>query len=141
MRADSLACRVRSTLKGTLFVLLALTLTGCDTTFGRIALRNMGVAFRRPDPAPVRIVDPIRRDARLAVLWVGHATALIQIDDRLVLTDPVFTEFVGGLSHRLVEPGIAPENLPNVDVVLVSHRGHQPASFRKRQLTQRSIGR
>jgi L-ascorbate metabolism protein UlaG (beta-lactamase superfamily) len=104
------------------FVLLALTLTGCDTTFTRIALRNMGVAFRRPDPAPVRIVDPIRRDARLAVLWVGHATVLIQIDDRLILTDPVFTEFVGGLSHRLIEPGIAPEDLPNVDVVLVSHR-------------------
>jgi len=67
-------------------------------------------------------VDPSRGDARLAVLWVGHATVLIQIDDRLILTDPVFTEFVGGLSHRLIEPGIGPERLPNVDVVLVSHR-------------------
>jgi N-acyl-phosphatidylethanolamine-hydrolysing phospholipase D len=50
-------------------------------------------------------VNPVRRDARLAVLWVGHATVLVQIDDKFILTDPVFTEFVGGLSHRLIEPG------------------------------------
>src|SRR5262249_13279761 len=71
---------------------------------------------------PHRIVDPVRPDARLAVLWVGHATALVQIDDKFILTDPVFTSAVGQLSHRLVEPGIDPANLPRrIDAVLISH--------------------
>jgi L-ascorbate metabolism protein UlaG (beta-lactamase superfamily) len=76
-----------------------------------------------PPPRPIHseIVHPRRTDARLAVLWVGHATALVQIDDRLVLTDPVFTSTIAQVSKRKVEPGLHPENLPTVDVVLISH--------------------
>lgn len=68
-----------------------------------------------------KIIDPIRDDARLAVLWVGHATLLIQIDDKFILTDPVFTETTAFISKRLIEPGIEVENLPNIDVALISH--------------------
>lgn len=107
---------------------LMLALASCDATIARIAVRNAGVTFRRPKPVPDRLVDPVRPDARLAVLWIGHATALVQIDDKFILTDPVFTEFVGGLSHRLIEPGIAPEHLPRVDVVLISHRHYDHLS-------------
>jgi L-ascorbate metabolism protein UlaG (beta-lactamase superfamily) len=64
---------------------------------------------------------PVAPDARLAVLWVGHATALVQMDDKLILTDPVFTRTVGQVLPRLVEPGIDPNDLPPVDVVLISH--------------------
>ncbi|MBX3223557.1 MAG: MBL fold metallo-hydrolase [Labilithrix sp.] len=64
---------------------------------------------------------PVGPDARLAVVWVGHATALVQIDDKVILTDPVFTSTVGQVSKRLVEPGIDPKDLPPVDVALVSH--------------------
>jgi N-acyl-phosphatidylethanolamine-hydrolysing phospholipase D len=52
---------------------------------------------------------------------VGHATVLIQIDDKLILTDPVFTDTVGQASKRLVEPGLDPEDLPPVDAVIISH--------------------
>jgi N-acyl-phosphatidylethanolamine-hydrolysing phospholipase D len=73
-------------------------------------------------PAPVKkLTSPIDKNARLAVLWIGHATALIQIDDKVILTDPVFTSTVGQFSKRLVEPGLDPENLPPVDAVLISH--------------------
>jgi L-ascorbate metabolism protein UlaG (beta-lactamase superfamily) len=58
---------------------------------------------------------------RLSVLWVGHATMLIKIEDKYILTDPVFTKTVAFLSKRLVEPGIEPENIPLIDVVLISH--------------------
>ena len=68
-----------------------------------------------------RIGNPVRKDARLAVLWVGHATVLVQMDDRFILTDPIFTDEAGRISQRLVEPGLAPENVPNLDAVLVSH--------------------
>jgi L-ascorbate metabolism protein UlaG (beta-lactamase superfamily) len=46
---------------------------------------------------------------------------LVQIDDKFVLTDPVFTRTVGQLSARLVEPGIDAENLPPIDAVVISH--------------------
>ena len=91
-------------------------------TFSAIAARNVGTFFRTPDKIENPIANPIRSDAKLAVLWVGHSTVLIQIGHKFVITDPVFTPFVGGLSHRLVEPGIALEHLPRMDAVLVSHR-------------------
>jgi L-ascorbate metabolism protein UlaG (beta-lactamase superfamily) len=77
--------------------------------------------FKSPREIPDRITNPYREDARLSVLWVGHATTLIQIDDKMILTDPVFTTTVGQFSKRLVEPGISPENLPDLDAVLISH--------------------
>jgi L-ascorbate metabolism protein UlaG (beta-lactamase superfamily) len=77
--------------------------------------------FKSPRKIPDRITDPYRPDARLSVLWVGHATTLIQIDDKMILTDPVFTTTVGQFSKRLVEPGIDPEDLPDLDAVIISH--------------------
>ena len=83
--------------------------------------RSVSSIFTSPMEIPNKIVDPYRADARLSVLWIGHASTLIQIDDKFILTDPVFTATVGQFSKRLIEPGIDPENLPEIDVVLVSH--------------------
>jgi L-ascorbate metabolism protein UlaG (beta-lactamase superfamily) len=99
--------------------LAALALAGCR--FGGILTRNVEQTFQTERAVPNRITDPRRSDAGLAVLWVGHATVLIQIDDRFVLTDPVFTRFVGNISRRLVEPGIDEKNLPKIDVAVISH--------------------
>lgn len=106
-----------------LLAALALALPGCAQALGRIGvvLRNAVALVTPVRRVPGRITQPARADARLAVLWVGHATALIQIDDRFVLTDPVFTSAVGQVSPRVVEPGIDPVHLPRLDVVLVSH--------------------
>jgi L-ascorbate metabolism protein UlaG (beta-lactamase superfamily) len=77
--------------------------------------------FESPRRVENKIQTPVRADARLAVLWVGHATALLQLDDKLVMTDPVFTSSVGQLSARLVEPGLDLERVPRLDAVLISH--------------------
>lgn len=101
-------------------VLALLLEAGCF--FGSVITRNVAQLGEAPRPVPNRIEHPARPDARLAVLWIGQATALIQLDDRFVLTDPVFTSAVGQLSHRLVEPGLDPANLPpRLDAVLISH--------------------
>jgi N-acyl-phosphatidylethanolamine-hydrolysing phospholipase D len=103
-------------------VLLA-TATACERAgfilgfFGR----NLASVARPMARLPRRITDPVRPEARLAALWVGHATVLLQLDDRFVLTDPVFTDSVGQISKRLVEPGIDAANLPPIDAVLISH--------------------
>ena len=94
------------------------TLASC--TIGRAAGRSASSLFASPRKV-TKLEKPIDKDARLAVLWIGHATALVQIDDKVILTDPVFTTTVGQFSKRLVEPGLDPENLPPLDAVLISH--------------------
>jgi len=77
--------------------------------------------FKSPLKLEKKVTNPKIDSAKLAVLWIGHATMLIQIDDKFVLTDPVFSETVAFLSKRLIEPGIDSENLPQIDVALISH--------------------
>ena len=107
LRAAALTCLLATPL-----------LAGCR--LGGAVGRAASSLFHSPRPVK-KLTNPIDKNARLAVLWVGHATALIQIDDKLSLTDPVFTGTVGQLSRRLVEPGFDPENLPALDAVLISH--------------------
>jgi L-ascorbate metabolism protein UlaG (beta-lactamase superfamily) len=98
---------------------LTALLGGCN--FAGVLLHNVPWYFRTPRPAP-RTDAPLAADAALGVLWVGHATALVQLHDKFILTDPVFTELVGGFSRRLVAPGLDARALPDVAAVLVSHR-------------------
>jgi L-ascorbate metabolism protein UlaG (beta-lactamase superfamily) len=86
-----------------------------------VALDNAAMFFKKPLPVPNKIEDPVRPEARLAVLWVGHATVLIQMDDKFILTDPVFTETINQLWRRAVEPGLEVKSLPPLDLVLISH--------------------
>jgi L-ascorbate metabolism protein UlaG (beta-lactamase superfamily) len=61
---------------------------------------------------------------RMLVTWVGHATALIQTRGLNILTDPVWSERVGPFGigpKRVAAPGVAFDDLPKIDLVLVSH--------------------
>jgi len=64
-------------------------------------------------------------EGSLYVTPVGHGTFLIQLDGVNILTDPIWSERCSPLSwvgpKRKHEPGIRFEDLPPVDVVLVSH--------------------
>jgi L-ascorbate metabolism protein UlaG (beta-lactamase superfamily) len=61
----------------------------------------------------------------LRVTNVGHATVLLQTQDLNILTDPIWSERASPLSFvgpkRVAAPGIRFEDLPPIDVVLVSH--------------------
>jgi N-acyl-phosphatidylethanolamine-hydrolysing phospholipase D len=121
-----------------------LALLGCACarlSFVVRALPASADALLSSPAVPRRVADPVRHDARLAVLWVGHATTLIQIEDKLVLTDPVFTSTVGQLSKRLVEPGLLPEAVPPVDVALISHVHFDHLSVGSLELLESRIGR
>lgn len=102
-------------------LLLSLLLSLCSCGFVVRVLSRTSALPDRPAKPAHRTHDPRRPDARLSVLWIGHATALVQMDDLFILTDPVFTRAVGGVSPRLVEPGLAPEHLPPLAAVVVSH--------------------
>lgn len=78
-----------------------------------------------PSPFP-----PAQPEARLTgdglrVTMVGHATLLIQFAGLNILTDPVWSDRVSPFSFagpkRVNEPGIAFDDLPPIDLVLLSH--------------------
>lgn len=74
-----------------------------------------------PGPKPPEKVG----EGELRVTFVGHATALIQIDGLNFLTDPQWSERASPVTwagpKRVRDPGIRFEDLPPLDAVLVSH--------------------
>jgi L-ascorbate metabolism protein UlaG (beta-lactamase superfamily) len=66
-------------------------------------------------------VDP----RRMFVTWIGHATVLVQAGGINILTDPIYATHSGpwGITgpSRVRDPGIRFEDLPKIDLVLISH--------------------
>jgi L-ascorbate metabolism protein UlaG (beta-lactamase superfamily) len=56
------------------------------------------------------------------VTWIGHATFLITVAGKNILTDPIFGD-LGYIVNfkRLTPPGVALHALPPIDAVLISH--------------------
>ncbi len=61
----------------------------------------------------------IDRD-EIGLVWVGHATFLLQIGGKNILVDPNWANWLGFVK-RLRHPGVRIEDLPHIDVVLVTH--------------------
>ncbi|MEA2240140.1 MAG: hypothetical protein QOC81_4864 [Thermoanaerobaculia bacterium] len=90
-----------------------------------MANRERGAWPQHPEvvygPAPPERVG----DGRLRVTFINHSTTLIQMDGVNILTDPVWSErvspvsFAGPKRHRA--PGIRFDDLPPIDLALVSH--------------------
>lgn len=77
-------------------------------------------------PSPHRDVPPARVAGRtVRASLVGHATVLLQTRGLNILTDPVWSEraspFAFAGPKRVNAPGIDFDDLPPVDVVLLSH--------------------
>jgi len=73
-----------------------------------------------PSTPPARVPDDTLR-----VTYIGHATVLLQTQGLNILTDPIWSERASPLSFagpkRVAAPGVRFEDLPPIDVVLVSH--------------------
>ncbi len=76
---------------------------------------------------PALNLDAASTDSPLAAAWLGHATVLLRVGDRWVLTDPVFTDRIGvrigpiTVGLRRLMPPVSLESLPPIDVILLSH--------------------
>ena len=59
------------------------------------------------------------------VTWLGHASFLISVSEKTILTDPFLTGFASPVNwagpRRFVDHGIPLGKLPPIDIVLVSH--------------------
>ncbi|WP_026694012.1 MBL fold metallo-hydrolase [Peribacillus kribbensis] len=73
--------------------------------------------------APEIQAEKIKKNTtRASVTWIGHSTFLIQMDGLNILTDPVWARRMG-VQKRLTLPGVPIEQLPAIDIVVISH-GH-----------------
>lgn len=82
---------------------------------------------RWPERVPLRPTVPPRRveGREMLVTWIGHATVLVQAAGLNILTDPIWSERASPFSFagpkRVRAPGVRFEDLPKIDLVLVSH--------------------
>jgi N-acyl-phosphatidylethanolamine-hydrolysing phospholipase D len=66
----------------------------------------------------------VNRD-KTTLTWIGHATVLLQMDGKNILTDPHFSRRASPVQwagpERVVPPGLAFDDLPPIDIVVISH--------------------
>jgi L-ascorbate metabolism protein UlaG (beta-lactamase superfamily) len=78
-----------------------------------------------PSPLPAAKPDDRVDGEGLRVTMIGHASMLLQVAGLNILTDPVWSDRASPLRlagpKRVVPPGIRFEDLPTIDLVLVSH--------------------
>jgi L-ascorbate metabolism protein UlaG (beta-lactamase superfamily) len=75
----------------------------------------------------------------MRVTYIGHATLLIEIGQRRLLTDPNFDDTLGRFLPRVSEPGIALADLPALDGILLTHAHADHLSFRSLNQLPREI--
>ncbi len=88
----------------------------------------------REERSPRQRLGPFRTDPAayqtapatgLRITWMGHSTALIEIDGKRILTDPVWSSHASPVpilfAKRFFAAPLALADLPRLDVVLLSH--------------------
>ena len=104
----------------------ALPSSGRQRSFFQRWARSSGRA-QWPEHVAVTPTAPPRRvdGMEMRVTWIGHSTVLVQTQGLNILTDPIWSEraspfgFIG--PRRVRAPGVHFEDLPRIDLVLVSH--------------------
>lgn len=79
-----------------------------------------------PDHVAVTPVKPAARvdGNAMTATWIGHATVLVQTQGLNILTDPIWANRAGPFGigpRRVAQPAVRFDDLPKIDLVLVSH--------------------
>jgi L-ascorbate metabolism protein UlaG (beta-lactamase superfamily) len=90
--------------------------------------------FGKEQRSPLRPVPVVKRTRQdymtrpatgLRATWIGWASVLVELDGRYVLTDPIWSEHCSPSTlvgpKRFHPPPIALDELPSIDVVVISH--------------------
>lgn len=81
------------------------------------------------EQAPHKEIDKLNNNrTNPSITWIGHSTFLIQMNGLNMLTDPVWAKRMG-FQKRLTEPGIVLNDLPEIDVVFISHAHYDHLHF------------
>lgn len=84
----------------------------------------------RPQPKPEERVQ----QGDVKVTYINHGTILIQLDGLNILTDPTWSKRAGPLGvigpKRVRLPGVKIEDLPKIDIILISHDHYDHLDFK-----------
>jgi len=73
----------------------------------------------------VHRLNETRAADEIAITFVNHATFLIQTGGSTIVTDPIWSERASPFRRvgpkRVRDPGVAFEDLPRIDIILISH--------------------
>ncbi|MGG4393920.1 MBL fold metallo-hydrolase [Paenibacillus thiaminolyticus] len=85
----------------------------------KVRLKQKDYSYVVPQVKPdlARLHD---NDGGLSITWIGHSTFLLQMGGLNIVTDPVWAESMA-MEKRLSPPGIPIDEMPPVDVILISH--------------------
>jgi L-ascorbate metabolism protein UlaG (beta-lactamase superfamily) len=105
------------------------TWTSMSSSWAARFLRERFAELGRDVPAAPRKPAPATWDDNAITLaWLGHATVLVNFYGLRIITDPVLFSRIGvdvGIASlgplRLVQCALTPDELPEIDLVLVSH--------------------
>ncbi len=112
---------------------LATTVTGAWTSLSdswgaRFVRGRIAEIGRDIPPAPATPTPATWSDNAITLAWLGHASVLIDFYGFRILTDPTFFSrigvdaWVGTIGPlRLVQCALAPEDVPEIDLLLVTH--------------------
>ena len=71
--------------------------------------------------------------SKLRVTFIGHASVLLQTENLNILTDPVWAQRASPVSwagpERIQPPGVQFDNLPPIDLILISHNHYDHMDF------------
>ncbi|MFC4409046.1 MBL fold metallo-hydrolase [Chungangia koreensis] len=81
-----------------------------------------------PQCANKKVREIQENRSQTSYTWIGHSTFLLQLNGLNILTDPVWAKRMG-FQKRLTEPGIPLKQLPEIDVVVISHSHYDHLDF------------
>lgn len=92
-----------------------------------------------PAPARLRPKDLLAPDGGVRIVWLGHSTVWIASNRNgrrfHLITDPVFAGIL--FTPRLIDFPIAPEDLPPIDAIAISHPHLDHFNFDSLRILQR----
>lgn len=75
----------------------------------------------------------------MRITYIGHATLLLELAGKRILTDPNFDPALGRFLPRVSAPGIALGALPALDAILLSHAHADHLSFESLEALPRTV--
>lgn len=109
--------------------------------FQLIVDTNDGISNNKAELVPegiipvkkVKELSEVNKDV-LTVTWFGHSTSLLQIHGMNVFVDPILSEYSSPVgfagAKRMAEVPMTADNLPQIDVLLISHDHYDHLDYR-----------